>query len=116
MAIAIRKYTRSFIDLLELDLDLDFWGDVVEVLSSSLEPNWANPKLYFAYDRSRVVGFILGSNGCKCYYISVDYRYRNQGIASELVRVSGFYEPHDIYNSSEARGFWASVAQSMVAA
>lgn len=103
----VKQYTGSLKALLSKDLDLEMWSEVQDCISDEYDLN--NLAVYFAYDRDRIVGYILGSLVYnECWRIAVDYRYRNQGIAKELISVSGFKKPYDVLDTDEARGFWTS--------
>jgi ribosomal protein S18 acetylase RimI-like enzyme len=106
--IEVRKYTGYLGDLLNWDLDLDFWEDTRAIIEGYLVvPNeLAKMSVYFAYDRNQIVGYIFGDG--KCIHIAVDYRYRNRGLGKELVNISGFSNPYDIWQTEEARSFWQS--------
>lgn len=103
----VKQYTGSLKALLKTDLNLEMWEEVQDCIRDNY--GLVNLEVYFAYDLDRIVGYILGSlETGECWRIAVDYRYRNQGIAKELISVSGFKKPYDVLDTDEARGFWTS--------
>jgi GNAT superfamily N-acetyltransferase len=113
--IKVKQYTGKLENLLNWELDLEFWNDAQEIIRESLPYPYEleTTKVYFAYAGSRIIGFIIGGDDGderdECWRIAVDPNYRGQGIATELVNVSGLDNPRDIENTTEAKGFWASL-------
>ena len=110
----VKQYTGKLADLLNWELDLEFWNDAQEIIREALPypDELKATKVCFAYAGRKIVGFIIGGDDDnsydECWRIAVDPNYRGQGIATELVNVSGLSNPRDIENTTEAKGFWAS--------
>jgi GNAT superfamily N-acetyltransferase len=107
--IEVKKFTGNLADLVNWELDLDFWQDTQEIIGGvvGFPEEIDYMEVWFAYDRDRIVGFVFGEN-YSCIRIAVDYRYRNQGIGKQLVKESGFSKPYDVDKTEEARSFWIS--------
>lgn len=111
--IKVKQYTGNLEDLLNWELDLEFWEESQEILMEALPypDELAIIKVFFAYEGTKIVGYIIGGDDIQeneCWRIAVDLFYRGQGIATQLVNVSGLCNPRDIEKSTEAKGFWAS--------
>lgn len=110
----VKQYTGKLADLLNWELDLEFWNDAQEIIREALPypDELKATKVYFAHAGSKIVGYVIGGDDGderdECWRIAVDPNYRGQGIATELVNVSGLDNPRDIENTTEAKGFWAS--------
>ncbi|MFM6135480.1 MAG: GNAT family N-acetyltransferase [Sphaerospermopsis kisseleviana] len=106
--IEVKQYTGNISDLLNWELDLEFWEDTLYIIECHFSTEeLAAMEVWFAYDKKRIVGFIYGEYD-RCIRIAVDYRYRNQGIGKQLVALSGFSKPYSIERTDEARSFWTS--------
>lgn len=111
--IQVKQYTGNLEDLLNWELDLEFWQESQEIIKEALPypDELATIKVYFAYAGNQIVGYIIGGDDLQpneCWRIAVDLFYRGQGIGTQLVDVSGLCNPRQVEASTEARGFWAS--------
>lgn len=82
---------------------ISLWNDAKFCLRF---PGRSRAEVWFAYDKSKMIGFIVGRD-YQCWYIGVLPEYRMQGVGTALVKTSGLWHPKDVLPS--AIEFWESL-------